>query len=79
MYLERFSRQGQVFVRRREGNTFTSNCINVAVESGFYDVRAGDGSSSTSKAVEATLSDVEGAVSPAFNEIDRTGAPPPRR
>jgi Protein of unknown function (DUF4238) len=76
MYLERFARQSQVFVRRRDGNSFTSNTINVAVESGFYDVRASDDAGAPSKVVEDTLADVEGAVGAAFAEIDRTGSPP---
>lgn len=76
MYLGRFARQDQVFVRRRDGKSFTANCINVAVESGFYDVRASNEADAPSKVVEETLADVEGRVGAAFEEIDCTGAPP---
>lgn len=37
-YLERFAVDGKVLVRRRDGKTFETNPVNVAVESGFYDV-----------------------------------------
>lgn len=77
MYLERFALRSQVFVRRRDGKSFTSNCINVAVESGFYDVGVSNDSEAPSKVVEEALADVEGAVGAAFEEIDSTGIPPP--
>lgn len=75
-YLERFAQRDQVFVRRRDGATFTTNCINVAVESGFYDIEFLDGGKS--KEVEAILADIEGATAAVFRMIDTTGhAPPP--
>jgi len=37
-YLERFADGSRILVRRRDGASFPTNCINVAVESGFYDV-----------------------------------------
>lgn len=74
-YLERFAQGDQLFVRRRDGATFTTNCINVAVESGFYDVALEDGS--RSKQVEETLADVEAATTAVFRVIDETGEPPP--
>lgn len=76
MYLERFARQGRVNVRRRDGKSVTTSTINVAVESGFYDVRISGDAGSPSKVVEETLADVEGAVGAAFEVIDRTGASP---
>jgi hypothetical protein len=74
-YLERFADGDQVFVRRRDGTTFTTNCINVAVESGFYDVELEGGG--TSKQVEEILADVEGATAGVFRMIDDTMEAPP--
>lgn len=75
-YLERFADGDQVFVRRRDGTTFTTNCVNVAVESGFYDIELEGGGKS--KQVEGILADVEGATADVFRMIDRTmEAPPP--
>ena len=75
-YLERFADGDQVFVRRRDGATFITNCINVAVESGFYDIELEGGGKS--KQVEEVLSDVEGTTADVFRMIDRTmEAPPP--
>lgn len=75
-YLMRFAADDQVFVRRRDGGTFTSNCLNVAVQSGFYDIDLADGRKS--KDVESILADVEGATADVFRMIDETmEAPPP--
>lgn len=75
-YLERFADRDQVFVRRRDDNMFTSNCINVAVESGFYDLELPDGGKS--KQVEEILADVEGVTADVFRLLDDIGeAPPP--
>lgn len=75
-YLLRFATDDQVFVRRRDGKTFTTNCINVAVESGFYDIDLADGGKS--KDIEKILADVEGATADVFRMIDDTmEAPPP--
>jgi len=72
---ERFADGDQVFVRRRDGTTFTTNCINVAVESGFYDVELEGGGKS--KKVEEILADVEGATTGVFRMIDNTMEAPP--
>ena len=74
-YLERFADGDQVFVRRRDGGTFTTNCINVAVESGFYDIELAGGGKS--KHVEEILADVEGATAEVFRTIDEAMAAPP--
>jgi hypothetical protein len=66
----RFADGDQVFVRRRDGASFTSNCINVAVESGFYDIDVGGGGKS--KAVEEIFADVEGATANVFRAIDES-------
>src|SRR4051794_3307532 len=76
MYLERFAQQGRVWVRWRDGKSYASNCINVAAESGFYDVKVGDDEDPPSKAVENALTDVETVVHGVFEAIDQTGEPP---
>lgn len=73
-YLERFSVDGKVRVRRRDGVAFETSPINVAVESGFYDIT--DESGSRSAAVERALSDIEGLAWGALETIDRTIHPP---
>jgi hypothetical protein len=73
-YLERFASRDQAFVRRRDGTTFTANCVNVAVEAGFYDIEMQDGG--RSKVVEETLADVEGATAEVFRAIDEAMAAP---
>lgn len=75
-YLERFAAGDQVFVRRRDGTAFTTNCINVAVESGFYDIELADGGKS--KDVEKVLANVEGATADVFRMIDDTMEAPSR-
>lgn len=70
-YLERFARDGKVGVVRRDGGTFDSDPINVAVESGFYDIT--DGSGQKSDEIEDFLEVVEGAAMGAIASIDRTG------
>jgi hypothetical protein len=74
MYLDRFANDGQVFVRRRVGEPFESNCINVAVESGFYDVELPDGTKS--KRYEDDLGDIEDRTAPVLRKIDDTLVPP---
>ncbi len=73
-YLERFASDGRVRVRRRDGTSFESDPINVAVESGFYDVS--DGSGGTSSEVEEWLARVEGPAHTALTGIDQTSRPP---
>ena len=59
---------------RRDGTSFESDPINVAVESGFYDVS--DGSGGTSSEVEEWLARVEGPAHTALTGIDQTSRPP---
>lgn len=73
-YLERFAEAGQVQVRHRDGNSYRANCVNVAVECGFYDVR--DTSGDKSGAVEELLAEMEGAAVEALRSVDETGRPP---
>ena len=69
-YLERFADGDQVAVRRRDGSTFIANCINVAVESGFYDIVTSGGGKS--KEVDEILGDVEGATAGVLRRMDDT-------
>jgi hypothetical protein len=73
-YLTRFASDDKVFVRRRDGKTFTANCRNVAVETGFYDIDLPSGDKS--KVVEETLADVEDATARAMRVIDDAGEAP---
>jgi hypothetical protein len=63
-----------VFVRRRDGTSFSARPVNVAVESGFYFVP--DESGGTSAEVEEMLAQVEGRAYGAFAVVDETGRPP---
>jgi hypothetical protein len=63
-----------VSVVRRDGRRFDTDPINIAVESGFYDVP--DGQGGTSSEVEDFLEMVEGAAQMVLGGIDRTGRPP---
>lgn len=72
-YLERFSSDGRVRVRRRDGSAFEADPINVAVESGFYDVT--DSAGAKSSAVEAAVAQIEGEAWGALDAIDRTLRP----
>lgn len=74
-YLNRFAHGELVRVRRRDGKAFETNTLNVAVESGFYDVLDGQGQPS-SVIEETTLSDVDGAAAEAMSWIDRAGRVP---
>lgn len=73
-YLERFAAGGKVRVRRRDGSAFETDPINVAVESGFYDVT--DSAGAKSSAVEAAVTRIEGEAWGALGTIDRTLRPP---
>ena len=73
-YLQRFSRNKQVRVRRRDGTAFDSNTVNVAVESGFYTVT--DPAGGKSVEVENLLSNIDSAAAEALASVDRTGQPP---
>lgn len=70
-YLERFAVDGRVAVRWRDGKTYDANPINVAVESGFYDIP--DGAGGVSKEIEGGLADVEGMADGVLRDIDQTG------
>jgi hypothetical protein len=75
-YLERFAAGQRLYVRRRDGATFEANPINVAVESGSYDISDAEGRKSA--VVEKALARyVEGPAWAAFEMIDRTRRPPP--
>lgn len=74
LYLERFSDDGLLFVRWRDGKTFSTGAANVAVETGFYDLELEHGS--RSKLVERVLADVEGLSAEVLRTIDETGAAP---
>jgi hypothetical protein len=76
VYLERFADDGILFVRWREGRTFTTGAANVAVETGFYDVELEDGSAS--KEIEEVLADFEGNLATALRSIDESGEAPQR-
>jgi uncharacterized protein DUF4238 len=73
-YLERFASGGNVEVVRRDGGTFQADPINVAVESGFYDLPDGEGGKT--QIVEDFFEGIEGRAQAVFAEIDRTGRPP---
>jgi hypothetical protein len=73
-YLARFTSDGRVTVRRRDGLTFDANPVRVAAEVGFYDVPDGAGGKSTE--VEGMLASVEGATHAAMGAIDRSGVAP---
>lgn len=73
-YLDRFADNGQVYVRRRDGKSFSSGTVNVAVEVGFYDISDASGNRST--AVETHLNTIEGPAMTALSRIDDTGQPP---
>lgn len=68
-YLNRFARGEMVRVRRRDGKAFETNTLNVAVESGFYDIPDGKGQSSSK--VEDMLAEADGAGAAAMAWIDR--------
>lgn len=73
-YLNRFSHKEIVHVRRRDGNAYETNTLNVAVESGFYDIP--DGQGQLSSVAEDTLADIDGAGVQAMAGIDRAGRVP---
>ena len=73
-YLDRFASGGNVEVIRRDGTSFRADPINVAVESGFYDLPDGEGG--TTQVVEDFFEGIEGRAQTVFAEIDRTGRPP---
>jgi hypothetical protein len=72
-YLERFAEEGLLYVRRRDSTTFRSSPVNVAVETGFYDISDVSGNRST---VEEILATIEGPAMAAMSRIDVTGRPP---
>jgi hypothetical protein len=75
-YLLRFASEDRVWVRWRDAKSYPTNCLNVAVEGGFYDVAMPDGTKS--KEVEHLLSEMESSAESAFQVIDETMAAPGR-
>lgn len=73
-YLERFSDSGKVTVRWRDGRTYATSPVNVAVESGYYDIP--DGVGGVSKEIENGLADIETMADQVFKAIDRSGQLP---
>lgn len=73
-YLDRFAVADKVLVRRRGGRVFSANPINVAVESGFYDLISQSGHRSSE--VEHMLADLDGEAIEALRRVDRRGCPP---
>lgn len=76
-YLERFTSAGKVVVRWRDGKEYLTSPLNVAVESGYYDVP--DGMGGISKEVEAGLANIEGMADAVLRKIDANGRPPGER
>lgn len=70
-YLNRFGLSETVRVRRRDGKAYETSTLNVAVESGFYDVP--DERGGKSSRVEETLPAIDAAAAEAMAAIDRTG------
>jgi hypothetical protein len=73
-YLERFASGGNVQVVRRDGKSFQANPINVAVESGFYDLPNGEGGKT--QEIEDFFEGIEGRAQAVFADIDHTSRPP---
>ncbi|HMC02822.1 MAG TPA: DUF4238 domain-containing protein [Cellulomonadaceae bacterium] len=73
-YLNRFGMDETVRVRWRDGKTFETSTLNVAVESGFYDVP--DPAGGKSSEVEDALAVVDGAAVEVLAAVDRSGKPP---
>jgi hypothetical protein len=73
-YLNRFGTDESVLVRRRDGKVFETSTLNVAVESGFYDLP--DGRGGKSSAVELMLANLDGIAADVLKGIDLDGAPP---
>src|SRR5437899_7033002 len=67
-YLERFASDGRLAVRWCDGKAFETSPLNVAVESGFYDIP--DGAGGTSKEVETGLANIEGMADAALRIMD---------
>lgn len=76
-YLERFAADGKVMVRRRDGKGFVASPLNVAVESGYYDIP--DGIGGMSKEVETGLANIEGMADEVLRKMDADGRPPGER
>jgi Protein of unknown function (DUF4238) len=73
-YLKGFGMDETVRVRWRDGKAFETSTLNVAVESGFYDVP--DPAGGKSSRVEDVLAVVDGASVEVMAAVDRSGAPP---
>jgi hypothetical protein len=73
-YLNRFAIDESVLVRRRDGRTFETNTLNVAVETGFYDLPTAQGGKSGR--VEHMLANLDGLALKILRWIDAHGIPP---
>jgi hypothetical protein len=73
-YLERFSANGKVLVRWRDGKIYSTNPVNVALEGGMYDIPTASGRSSI---IDDALTHLEGTGEQALKELDAIGRPPP--
>jgi hypothetical protein len=74
-YLDRFGRDKQVGVRRRDGRTFIVGTDRIAAENGFYDVEDADGAMSSVVETDI-LCDLEGRAASVFRSVDDSGRPP---
>jgi len=64
-------------VRWRDGKEYETSPLNVAVESGYYDIP--DGLGGISKEVEAGLANIEAMAEAVLRKIDTNGRPPGER
>jgi hypothetical protein len=76
-YLNRFSSGGKVCVRWRDGRVVVTSPLNVAVETGFYDIPNGEGGKSDVVETRLLAKGVEGPAASAMEAIDKSGQPPP--
>jgi hypothetical protein len=76
-YLNRFSSGGKVCVRWRDGKTIDTNSLNVAVETGFYDIPDGEGGKSDVVETWLLAKGVEGPAATAMEAVDKSGLLPP--
>ena len=72
-YIARWSVSGKVHVRWRDGRSYATNPINVAVETGMYDLRTATGRSSV---IDDAMTDIESFANIALREVDASEQPP---
>lgn len=75
-YLNRFSSGGKVCVRWRDGRIIDTSPLNVAVETGFYDIPDGEGGKSDVVETRLLADLAEGPAKGAMEVVDRSGQPP---